>query len=381
MATTVIMPKAGMAMEEGTILKWLKSEGDSVSQGEPLLEILTDKVNMEVEAMVSGTLIKILRQEGEVVPVTQVIAYIGTPGEQIQPDANASVSPAPGVSQSPVLPTAKPVAGQVSQPSQTPSPATARASNEYDVVVIGGGPAGYIAALKAAQLGGKVALVEKDALGGTCVNRGCIPTKTYLKNVEVLETIRHARNRGIILKSEDYQIDMDHVVKLKDDVVASLSTGVSGLLKSFGVKVFKGLGKITSDKKVSVDGTMILDAGKIILASGSKPSRLNISGMDSRLVLTSDEILDLKEIPESLAIIGGGVIGLEMATVFRAYGSAVTIIEMEARLVPFMDLPSDSCLSSLVQPACAVHQIIVAFSPRKSTMYLLRVDIQFLTSP
>jgi len=309
MATAIIMPKAGMAMEEGTIVKWLKQEGETVEQGEPILEILTDKVNMEVEAQVSGTLIRILKTEGAVVPVTQIIGYLGAADEKApaEPARHAGTS----------LP--------------------AEEGDRYDIVVIGGGPAGYVAAIKASQLGGKVALVEKDVVGGTCLNRGCIPAKTYLKNAEVLETIHHADQRGILLESTAYKLDMEKIVAGKNEVVKTLTGGVAGLLKSYGVKTYQGTGRITKDRKVSVDGKELLETKKIILAGGSRPSRLNLPGMESRLVMTSDEILDLKEIPEHLAIIGGGVIGVELATVFRAYGSKVTIIEMESRLVPFMD--------------------------------------------
>ena len=346
MATAIIMPKAGMAMEEGTIVKWLKAEGETVQQGEPLLEILTDKVNMEIEAQAAGTLIKILRHEGEVVPVTQVIGYIGEAGEAV-PDAPA-VRPHAGAAiraEAAAEGRTEPQSGQAAPagPSSVAKaqPRTAQAdagsSNLYDVVVIGGGPAGYVAAIKAAQLGGKVALVEKDVLGGTCLNRGCIPTKTYLKNAEIIDTIRHADRRGILLGSTDLKLDMEKIVSVKNSVVKTLTGGVAGLLASYGVKTYNGVGRITKDKKVSVDGKELIAAKKIILAGGSKPSRLNIPGMESRLVLTSDEILDLKEIPEELAIIGGGVIGIEMATVFGAYGSKVTIIEMEPRLLPFMD--------------------------------------------
>lgn len=316
MAIAIIMPKAGMAMEEGTIIRWLVEEGGQVKQGEPLLEILTDKVNMEVEAQTSGILLKILKQEGEVVPVTQVIGYIGQEGESIQ-----------GIKEVPKVATEPRQAG-LKLPEE---------ENNYDVVVVGGGPAGYVAAIKASMLGGKVALIEKDVLGGTCLNRGCIPTKAYLKNAEILENIRQAAQRGIHLASPEYTVDMEQVVKVKDDAVRVLTSGVAGLLMSHGVKVYKGAGKLTKDRKVSIDGREEIQGKKIILASGSKPSRLAIPGIESKLVLTSDEILDLTEIPNHLIIIGGGVIGLEMASVFRAYGSQVTIVEMEERLVPFLD--------------------------------------------
>lgn len=319
MAIEIIMPKAGMAMEEGTIVKWLKAEGETIEQGEPILEILTDKVNMEVEAQTSGTLLKILKKEGEIVPVTHVIGYIGAAGETIE--APMQVKPA-----------AKGLTG-----AKAGAEASSAGKEEYDLVVIGGGPAGYVAAIKASQLGGRVALVEKDVVGGTCLNRGCIPTKTYLKNAEIIETIRRAGQRGILLDSAEYKLDMERIVSVKNEVVRTLTGGVAGLLRSYGVKTYKGVGRITKDKKVSVDGKEILETKKIIIAGGSKPSRLNIPGMTSSLVMTSDEILDLKEVPRHLAIIGGGVIGIELATVFRAYGSKVTIIEMENRLVPMMD--------------------------------------------
>lgn len=227
--------------------------------------------------------------------------------------------------------------------------AAAPSTEMFDVVVIGGGPAGYVAALKAAQLGGRVALVEKDQLGGACVNRGCIPTKTYLKNAEIIASIEHAAQRGIKLDSTTFQIDMDQVVAVKNDIVKSLSFGVKGLLRSYKVKLYTGTAKISRDKQVIIDGETVLATAKIILASGSKPSRLNIPGLDSPLVLTSDEILDLKEIPTHLAIIGGGVIGLELAQVFRSYGSQVTIVEMESRLVPFMDAEISAELQKITE--------------------------------
>ncbi len=322
LAVEVIMPKAGMAMEEGTISKWLKKEGEAVEAGEPLMEIETDKVNMEIEAPASGVLIKILNSEGDVVPVTQVIAYIGKEGEDI--GASAGPEGKKGTETDREL-----------QPRNIEK-SGGGAEYDYDVIVIGGGPAGYISAIKAARLGARAALVEKDSVGGTCLNRGCIPTKTYLKNAEILHGLKNAADRGIGVGAEDVSIDMDRAVKFKNGIVKTLTSGVSGLLRSNGVKVYKGTGRILKDKSVQV-GEERLTAGSIILAGGSKAARIKVPGIESPLVMTSDEILDLKEIPGNLAIIGGGVIGAEMAMVFSSYGSKVTIIEVMDRIVPVMD--------------------------------------------
>lgn len=338
MAIEVIMPKAGSEMVEGEIVKWFKQEGEEVKAGEPLLEIVTDKVNMEVEAEGSGTLLKILAQAGEVVPVVTTIAWIGNPGEAIPTGGSA---PAAEV----VEELAKDVLPATTPKKEEKAVAKRERVGDYDVCVIGGGPAGYVAAIKAAQLGGKVALVEKDSLGGTCLNRGCIPTKTYLHNAEIIHKIKEAASRGIKLVNDAFSVDMNETVEVKNKVVKTLTGGVGALLKSHGVTVFNGEGKVTKDKKVLVNGTELIDADRIILAGGSKVSRINIPGMDSPKVLTSDEILDLKEVPARMAVIGGGVIGSELGQAFAAFGTKVTIVEMADRIVANMDKDASDILA------------------------------------
>ena len=208
--------------------------------------------------------------------------------------------------------------------------------DKYDIVVVGGGPAGYIAAIKAARLGAKTALIEKSVVGGTCLNRGCIPTKTYLKTAEMIQHIRHAASRGIMIADAQMTVDMQKAVLEKNKVVKKLTGGVALLLGSNGVDVLSGEAKIHPDQTISVGDTKIA-AGKVIFAGGSKAARLNIPGIDIKPVLTSDEMLDIDLVPESLAIIGGGVIGVEMASVFAAFGSKVTVIELMDSILPMMD--------------------------------------------
>ncbi|EMB60675.1 dihydrolipoyl dehydrogenase, partial [Streptococcus mutans] len=305
-------------------------EGDEVKEGDILLEIMSDKTNMEIEAEDSGVLLKIVKGNGQVVPVTEVIGYIGAAGEAIETNA------APAASADDLKAAGLEVPDTLGESAAPAAQKTPLADDEYDMIVVGGGPAGYYAAIRGAQLGGKVAIVEKSEFGGTCLNKGCIPTKTYLKNAEILDGIKIAAGRGINFASTNYTVDMDKTVAFKDTVVKTLTSGVQGLLKANKVTIFNGLGQVNPDKTVTV-GSETIKGHNIILATGSKVSRINIPGIDSPLVLTSDDILDLREIPKSLAVMGGGVVGIELGLVYASYGTEVTVIEMADRIIPAMD--------------------------------------------
>ena len=205
----------------------------------------------------------------------------------------------------------------------------------YDVAVIGGGPAGYVAAIRAAQLSGRVILFEKDRVGGVCLNRGCIPTKTYLKTAEYIHHIQRAAERGILV-SAGLRVDMPAVAAYKEQVVRKLTGGVQTLLKSNGVCVVSGEAFLTDPFHVSCNAK-VYTAKKIILCGGSQAKTLLVPGADHKDVMTSDGILELIKVPEHLGIIGGGIIGCELASAFCAFGSRVTLIERKDRIMSAWD--------------------------------------------
>lgn len=209
---------------------------------------------------------------------------------------------------------------------------------ERDLLIIGGGPGGYEAAIKGAQLGLKVTLIEEDKMGGTCLNRGCIPTKALYKNSEIINSLKNINNFGVAIS--DYNIDMVQIQNRKNIVVNKLVSGIDQLLKGYGIEVIKGRAVLKGNKTIEInaDGSIIeITAQKIIIATGSTTSSIQIPGIGSKGVLTSDEALNLEHIPKSMVILGGGVIGVEFAGIFAALGTQVTIIEFMPRILYRLD--------------------------------------------
>ena len=213
--------------------------------------------------------------------------------------------------------------------------------SQFDVTVIGSGPGGYVAAIRCAQLGLKTAIIEKyPTMGGTCLNVGCIPSKALLDSSEHFENAKHNfANHGILINEPT--ADLARMITRKDEVVEQTTKGIQFLMDKNKITVFEGVGSFESSTQVKVtknDGsTEVLDSKYIIIATGSKPSSLPFITLDKERVITSTEALKLKEIPKHLVVIGGGVIGLELGSVYKRLGSEVTVVEFMDKIIPTMD--------------------------------------------
>ncbi|CEP67830.1 Dihydrolipoamide dehydrogenase [Moorella glycerini] len=223
----------------------------------------------------------------------------------------------------------------------------------YQIAIIGGGPGGYVAAIRAAQLGARVVVIEQDALGGTCLNRGCIPTKALLAGAALVKGIQGAAAFGIDVK--DYRVDYARLAARKDAVVKQLTQGIAYLFKKNKVDHIKGRGFLKGPGRVEVataEGTVEnIEAENIILATGSEPALIAALGYNGSSVVTSTEALAWTEVPAELLIIGGGVIGCEFATLFATLGSKVTIVEMMPTILPMIDSEISKRFSMILKKA------------------------------
>jgi len=212
---------------------------------------------------------------------------------------------------------------------------------EFDLVILGGGSGGYAAALRSSQLGLSVALIEAGKLGGTCLHRGCIPTKALLHAGEIADSTRHAGEYGV--KAEFIAMDMVAVNAYKDGVVARLHKGLQGLVKSRNVTFIEGHGKLVAANTVEVNGEKYIGKN-IILATGSYPKTLPGLEIDGTVIITSEQAINLDRVPKSVIVLGGGVIGCEFASVWKSFGAEVTIIEALPHLVALEDESSSKQL-------------------------------------
>ena len=213
--------------------------------------------------------------------------------------------------------------------------------NEFDLVILGGGSGGYACALRSAQLGLSVVLIEKDKVGGTCLHRGCIPTKALLHAGEIADNARHASDFGV--NAEFLSMDMLAVNAYKDGVISKLYKGLQGLVKTRNITVVEGHGRLVAKNQVEVNGT-IYTGKNVLLATGSYPKTLPGLEIDGKQIVTSDEAMSFDYVPKSVIVLGGGVIGCEFASVWNSFGAEVTIIEGLPRLVALEDETSSKQL-------------------------------------
>lgn len=319
MEMDIIVPKAGLTMTDATVTTWLVAEGEKVNKNDTIAELMTEKLTVEVEAPESGVIARIIKQEGEEVLVGETLATMLTTDSVRDEKENIALPSANEVLKNP--------------PNEAASPS-------YDTVVIGGGPGGYVAAIRMAQLGGKVVLIERNELGGVCLNAGCIPTKTLLKGAELTKIHTLSSEFGVYYPPPT--IDFSKLIQKKEAVIQQLQNGVSHLLKKNKITVINGVGEVVSPNMVNVTKTNgeieKITSKNIILATGSEAHIPNISGLRDANPLTSKEALSLAELPESIAIIGAGAIGCEFAGIYAPFGVKVVLIEGENEILPGADL-------------------------------------------
>lgn len=343
---------------EGVVGKIHKKIGDELQVGDTIFTIESSKGTLKYTSKYKGLLTELTIDEGDTVKKKQMIGAV---------EGDKACDDSPGAKES----SAKAKKQSYSFGISTPS----KEDIQCEVLVIGGGPGGYVAAIRAAQLGKKVLLIEKDQLGGTCLNYGCIPTKALVQSVTLLNQMKESQVYGF--KIPEVTIDFDRVMARKNEVIEQLVSGVSGLMKMNNVRVIKGQAVVNDDKSISVKTKKIdatIHADKMIIATGAKPVILPIEGGDLCQVLTSKEVLELDKIPTSLTIIGGGIIGMEIAFIFNSLGSDVSIVEFLPKVLACVD----SDVSAVVRQS-AIDKGIHIYDGAKATAIRKTMNQQMVT--
>ena len=360
MPAEILMPQQSDTMTEGTVVRWLKKEGDKIAAGDVIAEIETDKATMEMEAFESGTLAVIAVPEGGKVAVGAVIGVIATAKENAAdvkknfkpgggaaaassrpepaPPARAPAPSRPAKTSEPSLSQPKPAASGKPQ-AAPPSKSGAPTRYDFDIIVIGGGPAGYAAAIRAGQLKKKVLCVEKENLGGTCLNWGCIPTKALLEDGAFVRAMKtEAADRGIVFK--DLQVDFSKIIGRSRGIAGKLQRGIGSLFSKYNVQHVMASGQLLAPHKVRYngkDGAKEVTADHVIIAVGARATQLPGIEFDGKQIIAYREAMTLPQQPKRLAIIGAGAIGCEFADFYNSMGTEVTLIEMLPNLLPIED--------------------------------------------
>lgn len=360
MPAEITMPQLSDTMTEGTVVKWHKKEGDRVQAGQEIADVETDKAVMPMEAFETGTLAVIVAKEGAKVNVGAVLAVIATGSEKVedvkkqyaagggakpQPAGGAGAAAKGAAAPGPAMKPAAPAVSVAPAPSKAPAaaPAAPKGNYQYDIIVIGGGPGGYAAAIRAGQLKKRVLCIEKENLGGTCLNWGCIPTKALLEDGAFVRRIKtESEMRGV--KVGEVTIDFSKIIGRSRGIADKLSKGIAHLFKKYDVKSEMGTAQLVGPHKVKVNGKEIT-ADHIIIATGAKPTPIPGVAFDGKKVITSREAMNLPQQPKRIAIIGAGAIGCEFGDFYNSIGTQVTIVEMLDNLLP----NEDSDVSTLLE--------------------------------
>ncbi len=339
------------------VIEVLVAVGDTVTKDQGLITLESDKATMEVPASSAGVVKELKVKIGDTVSEgTVVVVLEGTDGGAAAPAASSKEAPA---SQPPVTPSLAKPAESVSAAPQAAASSGKQADIECRIVVLGAGPGGYTAAFRAADLGLDTVLIERYAqLGGVCLNVGCIPSKALLHAAAVIDEAAHATDYGVDFGKPT--ITLDKLRSYKDKVVGQLTKGLAGMSKQRKVRVVTGSAKFVSPNELEItsdDGkTQLLRFEQCIIAAGSQALKLPSFPWDDPRVMDSTDALELADVPKKLLVVGGGIIGLEMATVYRALGSAVTVVELAEQLMPGADPDLVKPLADrLKKQAVAVH--------------------------
>lgn len=312
--------------------------GDTVAVDDPIMTLESDKATMDVPAPIAGTVTAVPVSVGDTVSEGDVILSVEVAEAEAAPAAETA-QPATTATASAVEPAAPQPVSPAAAPTPAPAPSGRAADFEAEVLVLGSGPGGYTAAFRAADLGAKVVLVERyPSLGGVCLNVGCIPSKAMLHAAKVIAETKEMAENGISFG--DPSIDLDKLRVWKDSVVSRLTRGVGGLAKQRKVEVITGVGTFSSPNTLDVemDGeTRTVSFQNAIIAAGSESAKLPFIPHDDPRVITSTGALELTEIPERMLVVGGGIIGLEMAAVYYQLGTRVTVVELLDQLIPGTD--------------------------------------------
>src|SRR5512133_1800719 len=312
--------------------------GDAVAVDDPIITLESDKATMDVPAPIAGTVTAIPVSVGDTVSEGDVILSLEVAEAEAAPAAETA-QPATTATATPVQPTAPPPTSPAAAPTPATVPSGRAADFEAEVLVLGSGPGGYAAAFRAADLGAKVVLVERyPSLGGVCLNVGCIPSKALLHAAKVIAETKEMAENGISFGEPT--IDLDKLRGWKESVVNRLTRGVGGLAKQRKVEVVTGVGTFSSPNTLDVemDGeTRTVSFQSAIIAAGSESAKLPFIPHDDPRVISSTGALELTEIPERMLVVGGGIIGLEMAAVYYQLGTRVTVVELLDQLIPGTD--------------------------------------------